>query len=110
MMTIPISPEAKNAIGFSARRDVVAPLEICPSTHRICQDYNVATSLQFKKLGRVPQGNLFESPCDKTGYKKYKLSCPNCKEKLAEVYSKDNTLADWRGARYFSWHDQKEWH
>ena len=110
MMIVPISQEAENAIGFSAKRDIVAPLEVCPPTHKICRDYNVATSLQFRKIGKIPQGNLFDSPCDKNGYNKYKISCPDCKEKLIEVYSKNATLSNWRGLRYFSWHDKKEWH
>ena len=106
---IPVSDVAKDALGFNKKRDIIAPLEVCPSTHKVCRDNNTVVSLNFKRLGRVPQGYINDSPCSKSGLNTYQVSCKDCKEKLIIVYGKDKTLQEWAGLRYYSWHDKKYW-
>ena len=109
MTSIPISDVAKDALGFNKKRDIIAPLEVCPSDHKICRDHNTSVSLNFSRVGKIPQGYIDDSPCLKSGLHKYKVGCKNCKEKLAEVYGKDKTLKTWAGLRYYSWHDKESW-
>lgn len=58
----------------------------------------------LKKIGPL---NCIKTKKD---YKKYKIVCKNCGEKVALVYSKDSLLTDWCNLHYYYKCDRYRWY
>lgn len=96
------SPSAIENLKGLETKTFISFAEHCPTNHPLCKQNNSAMA----QIGSLQGHGL----CSIKDYNKYEVSCNNCKENLATIYAKNETLEDWRRARYLSWHDKKNWY
>jgi hypothetical protein len=71
---------------------------------------NLARMNEEKRKQAVARKGYLECPRDKTGMKRYEITCTNCKEVLAYCWATNAYLTDWCDLHYVSWVEDGKWH
>lgn len=110
-----VSSETKESLGYRSKRVIVSkfpvnPLHIEKQIARKKADIMRSIPLMSKEeKDKFMKSKPLDFVEDKTGYRLYDIFCVTCSEKVATVWSKDESLKDWVDLHYICSYDQVEW-
>lgn len=109
MRKVKPSREAIKLLGKKKKFEIVGKFPICPHGHPSWEARKevIEHIAKLKRKGRIEY--YMEDVCDKTGKKKFSISCAVCGQKQGTIWAKDKTLKDWCSFRYEQWYDKEGW-
>lgn len=110
----PVSQESVGLLGEDKKRLIYSKFTVDPYNCE-CKGREKA---MFQKAATLPEIEKKKFIEDNTpihcknikGKTKYQISCPKCRELVAEVYAKNVQLDNFADLHYVSWHDKVSWH
>lgn len=111
------SDEAIIALGMRSKRTIVSPIAINrPSVEKRFGAEKATLLRKLAGMNPVQRREYLRENApidfvkDKSGYKKYKVTCARCGDEVAIVWATDKTLHDWVDMHYMQKHDEKTWY
>lgn len=107
-----------NVVAMNSKNKRVEVYSFFPNDHADCECQKLVLEWKQKLVSLptdkrealVKDTKFIVCPRDKTGMKRYKITCKNCGETLGFCWATDSTLKDFCDFHYVSWSDGIEWH